>query len=252
MNAEQIPDRLPPDFFETPFTGRALKDFAECRRKFLLSRFVPRQETRRFLGGGAILHQGLRGAIAEAYQQGADSIVELFDEYFEGHLCADSLTEENLRRQGRAIVSDFATDWMADHPEALHVDLTLTEEMYDARFRAVADLVFEGDDTDILVVRLNSSRRPPSENELSEDITALLLLLLSRRHFEPESASVAYYCLRAGRLQTVEADGETVEYLKRDLESRVQRIKRERRFEARPGKHCRWCRARGVCEAWKR
>ncbi|MFP3905055.1 MAG: hypothetical protein ACLFWB_12495, partial [Armatimonadota bacterium] len=144
MNAGQIPDRLPPDFFERPLTGRALKDFAECRRKFLLSRFVPRQETRRFLGGGAILHQGLRGAISEAYRQGSEHIVELFDEHFEGHLCADSLTEENFRRQGRGIVSDFAAEWMADHPEALQVDLTLTEEMYDARFRAVADLVFEG------------------------------------------------------------------------------------------------------------
>lgn len=251
MDADQIPDRLPDDFFEKPFTARALKDFAQCPRKFLLSRFVPREETRRFLGSGAILHQALRRAIIEAYRAGPETIVQTFDEHFEGHLCKDSLTEENLRRQGHAILDEFVSEWMNEYPEAFETDLMITRTVGERRFRATAELVFQPDETDLLLVRLNSSRRPPTKNELAEDLSALLLHLLAKEHYAPQSVQVAYYCLRPRRLQPVEVTEDRLDYLRRDLQSRVRRIEREREFPARPYKHCRWCRARGVCEAWK-
>lgn len=249
MDADQIPDRLPDDFFDRPFTARALKDFAQCPRKFLLSRFVPREETRQFLGSGAILHQALRTAIIEAYRTGPEAVHDSFDEHFEGHLCKDSLTEENLCRQGHTILDEFVSKWMSEHPEAFETDLMLTRTVGERSFRATCELVFEGEDADLLLVRLNSSRRPPTKNELAEDLSALLLHLLAKEHYAPRSVQVAYYCLRPGRLQPVEVSQEPLEQLREDLASRVRRIEREREFPARPYKHCRWCRARGVCEA---
>jgi len=252
--------RLPEGFFDRPLTGRELADFADCPHKFLLSHFVDRQQTRRFLGGPAALHHALRGAIVQFYREAATAdeaeskLLASFEELWEGELCADTMEEQNLHRQGRQILTDFAASWVADNPTARHADLSLSGEIEGVKFAAVADLVFpaEADGGPLRIVRLNSSRRPPTEPELAHDISAGLLLLLCEQHFSPEPVWVGYYCLRPGKLRQVEIAPEQVDYVRRDLRSRAGRMRREKDFPPRKGKYCRWCRARSRCEIWKR
>jgi len=260
MTARDDSLSLPNGFFDRALTARQLSDFAECPHKFLLSHFVDRQATRRFLGGPAVLHHALRGAITELYREGMSpegaerSLQELFEGLWEGDLCADTMEEESLRRQGLQILSDFAADWVVDNPTALHADLSLDGEVDSVKFAAVADLVFrpENEGGPLRVIRAISSRRPPTRAELAQDISAGLLLLLAGEHFAPQVVEVSYYCLRPRKLRGVDMTTEQLDYLRRDLVSRVARIRRERRFAPRKGKYCRWCRARGWCEIWKR
>jgi len=250
--------RLPQGFFEQPLTGRELADFADCPHKFLLSHFVDRQQTRRCLGGPAALHHALRGAIVQFYREGATAdeaqnrLLEAFEQLWEGELCADTMEEERLHQQGRRILTDFAASWVADNPAALYADLSLLGEIEGNKFTAVADLVMpaEAEGGPLRVIRLNSSRRPPTAPELAGDISAGLLLLLAEQHFSPEPVSVSYYCVRPGSLRRVEIAAEARDYLRRDLSSRVARMRREKDFAPRKGKYCRWCRARSRCAIW--
>lgn len=252
--------RLPDGFWERPLTARQLEDFARCPHKFLLSQFIQRQDTRRFLGGPAALHHALRTAIVQFYQQrgsvqnAENVLLDLFEDAWDGSLCSDSMEEEGLHRQGRQIVAEFAGDWVSQRHQVLHTDLQLTGKLGGGVFSAVADLVFGPDEgsSPVQVVRLNSSRRPPSETQLAEDVSAGLLLLLTTKRFAPRPVEVGYYCLRPGRLNAVQLTFEGLEHVRDTLSARVSLMRREIDFEPRKGSHCRWCRVRGRCVAWKR
>ena len=252
--------RIPEGFWEQPLTARQLQDFTECPHKFLLSQFVQREQVRRFLGGPAALHHALRTAIVQFYQKQRSAedaqtiLIGLFEDTWDGSLCADSMEEENLHSQGRQILREFADGWVGAEHQVLHTDLQLAVQMGQGRFASVADLVFAGEEDTgaVQVVRLNSSRRPPSQRELGSDLSAGLLWLLATGHFAPRQVRVGYYCLRPGRLTTYELSPVEQEQLRETLSARVRRMRREVDFEPRKGSQCRWCRVRNRCRAWKR
>jgi hypothetical protein len=251
---------LPEGFFDRPLTAREVEDFALCPRRFLLSQFVSREETRRFLGGPAVMHNALRGSIVRLYREGNPQenaeakLLESFDDLWEGELCADSVEEERLAAQGRRILSEFAAEFVAERPAALAADMSLTGELRGVSMVAVADLVFApaGEGQPVLVVRLNSRGRPPGRGELSKELSAGVLLLLAGQHFAPEEVKVGYYCLRPGKLVEVSMSDDEMAHLQHVVSSRVKRMRRETEFAPRKGKHCRWCRVRSRCEIWRR
>ena len=251
---------LPDGFFDRPLSAREVEDFALCPRRFLLSQFVSREETRRFLGGRAVLHNALRGSIVRLYREGNPAenaemkLLESFADLWEGELCADSVEEERLAAQGRRILSEFAVRGLTEMPAALAADMSLNGEISGVALVAVADLVFadKGDEEPVEVVRLNSRGRPPGPAELSKELSAGVLLLLARQHFTPRQVRASYYCLRPGRLVEVSMSDDAVEYLRHDVGSRMNRMRRETEFAPRKGKHCRWCRVRSRCEIWRR
>ncbi|MEN6546071.1 MAG: PD-(D/E)XK nuclease family protein [Armatimonadia bacterium] len=250
---------LPPEFHEQPLTARTLDDFALCPRKFLLAFFTPREQERRFRGGPAALHQAVRQALLDCYNLGGPAKVPLpalldaFDTHWEGDLCTDSLEEEQLRDQGLLMLTEYHLDHVHDALEAAATDLRLEGSLGDQAFVAVADLVLQsGACRDYY--RFATSRHPLTGGELQKDLSAQLMWLLA--HDQPMEAGtnlrVLYYALRARRAYEVVLDAEQAEYARRDFASRAARLHREADFAPNKGKHCRWCRSKSRCPAWRR
>lgn len=249
----------PLDLPDRPFTARNIADYRQCPRKFLLSWFVPREETRRFLGGPATLHQALRQALVDCHRLGGPAQVSLerlkttFEDAWDGSACADSLEEERLHAQGLRMLHEFHETRSATSggrsADVVEVDLRMEIELGEHRFVAVADAVLCEDDGGINGVRWLSTRRPPSQRELFESPGWVLLFACMREHFPDEDVSVTMYSLRRGSGHRVRYRQEELEPLLRSLTRVADRMRVDTEFPAVTGKHCRWCRARGRCPA---
>lgn len=256
--AETEPRRLPREFRQQPLTARLLEDFALCPRKFLLSFFVTEQDQRRLRGGPATLHQAVRQALLALYQLGGpaqrplDELRECFERHWDGSRCADALEEQQLYRAGHEMLERYHAAHVDDSRRLVAHDLRLTGTAGGQELVAVADLVLQGEGTDLDVIRFVTSRRPLSEAELAEDLSAQLLWLLVNQHFGGDSSRVLYYALREGRSRPVVLDQGQVARLREDLAARVGRIHREEEFAPRKGPYCRWCRSRTGCPLWQR
>src|SRR5690554_3302737 len=113
-HGEGAPEIVEPiDLPERPFSARNLADYHQCPQKFLLSWFVPREETRRFLGGPATLHRALRQALVDCHRLGGpaevppERVEAVFDDAWDGSACADSLEEERLHAQGVRMLREY-------------------------------------------------------------------------------------------------------------------------------------------------
>jgi len=300
------PYQLPPEFRQQPLTARMLEDYALCARKFLLSFFVGRDEDQRFRGGPAALHQAVRQALIDCYNLGGpaacglQTLLDSFEAHWRGELCTDSMEEEQLHEQGPQMLRDYHADHCAETVEVVATDERLTGVIGDQTFVAVADVVVVVQplpDSDLLpgevsgrgfqprpvgaespshsplnVLRFMTSRRPASEAELTEDLSAQLLWLLAHEHYSetrvpaslgdaseresptdaPPELHVLFYSLRQRRAREVILDAEREAYLRRDLAARAARLYREREFTPVKGKYCRWCRVRNRCPLWQR
>ena len=252
------PYQLPPEFRQQPLTARTLEDYALCPRKFLLSFFVGREEEHRFRGGPAALHQAGRQALMDCYNLGGPArcepqvLLDSFEAHWQGELCADSLEEEQLHEQGPQMLRDYHADHCADDVEVVATDQRLEAMIGDQAFLAVADVVLRtaGVSPALQIIRFVTSRRPASEEELTEDLSAQLLWLLAREHYDdPE---VLFHALRQRRAREVVLAPDREAYLRRDLASRAARLYREREFTPVKGKYCRWCRVGKRCPLWQR
>ncbi len=243
----ELPDR--------PFTARNIADWRQCPRKFLLSWFVPREETRRFLGGPATLHQALRDALVDCYRQGGprevplDRVEAIFEDGWDGSACADSLEEERLHAQGLKMLRDYHASHQRPWPRAIEVDLRMEVTLGDHRFVAVADAVMREEDGGVNAMRWLSSRRPPSVNEIFESPSWALLFACAREHFPDEDVSVTMYSLRRGSGHRVRFREDEFEPLVSWLTRAADRIRVATEFPPETGTHCRWCRARSRCPA---
>lgn len=237
---------------QMPLTGRNLADFALCPRKYLLSFFSSRSESVERIGGPAALHRAVRAAVLAAYQVSADfpaafdAARQAFDLNWDGSLCKDSREEEDLRRDGLMMLERLRQEPL---PVAgpVRADLRLEGELAGSRFVAVADLV-SADPTRVL--RLATSRRPPSAAELPDDPSWALLYLLGRRHLGDPSTEAVMADLRRGRCVSFIMEGERAESAEGALGRQAERIQREREFRPVKGPHCRWCRSQRECPAW--
>ena len=255
---DRTPEVVDPlDLPERPFTARNLADFRQCPQKFLLAQFVSREETRRFLGGPATLHQAVRGALVQCYRLGGpaeaspETIIEVFEDQWDGSACADSLEEERLHAQGVKLLREYHEAHHGPFPRAIEVDLRMEIELGDHTFVAVADSVMREDDGGINALRWLSTRKPPSVREIFESPGWALLFACARERFADDDVSVTMYSLRRGSGQRVRFIDDELEPLLRRLTRLADRIRVTTEFPPSTGMHCRWCRARSRCPALK-
>ncbi len=247
----------PLDLPERPFTVRNLADYRQCPQKFLLSQFVSREETRRFLGGPATLHQALRRALVQCYRRGGpmetpfDTMLGAFEEEWDGSACADSLEEERLHAQGVKLLREYHEAHREPFPQAIEVDLRMEIELEDHTFVAVADALMREEGGDINALRWLSTRKPPSVREIFESPGWGLLFKCAQERFEGEDVSVTMYSLRRGSGHRVRFISDDLEPLMRRLTRQADRIRVATEFPPVTGMHCRWCRARSRCPALK-
>jgi hypothetical protein len=236
-------------------TARNLGDFALCPQKFLLSFFVSRQAGERFLGGAAALHAGVRAALIEGYREGgpgpvgAERLEELFEQHWEGRLCADSLEEEQLHRQGREMLAKFWAAPAGATGRTVGLDLRMEAGLGAHRFVAVADRVVEEEGAPLTLLRYKTARQTPGPGPLGRDLSLAVLLLVGEAHWERE-ARVGICAVRAGRLVLAEIGATQREAWREQLATQATAIRRAREYPTVVGRHCSVCRCRGICPAW--
>ncbi|MFW6437548.1 MAG: PD-(D/E)XK nuclease family protein [Armatimonadota bacterium] len=251
-----VPELVDPiDLPERPFTARNLADYHQCPQKFLLSWFVPREETRKFLGGPASMHQAVRQALVDCHRLGGpaqaafDRVEAVFEDAWDGSACADSLEEERLHSQGIKMVRDFHTARVGAQAEILEVDMRMEAELGDHRFVSTADAVLREPDGGVNAVRWLTTRNPPSVNDIYDSTGWGLLFACALQHFPGEDVSVTMYSLRRGSGHRVRFSEDELEALVRRATRVADRIRVATEFPCVTGMHCRWCRARSRCPA---
>lgn len=254
--SEHAPQIIEPiDLPDRPFTARNLADYHQCPQKFLLSWFVPREETQRFLGGPAALQQALRQALVDCYRLGGAAALDparlnaAFEDAWDGSVCADSLEEERLHSQGLKMLRDYHETALARPVEVLDVDLRMEVELGGHRFVSVADVVVRESDGGTNGIRWLSTRNPPSANEIFESTGWGLLFACMRDRFPGEGLSVTMYALRRSSGHRVRFTDQELEALVRRATRVADRIRVATEFPCNPDMHCRWCRARSRCPA---
>lgn len=251
-----VPEIIEPiDLPDRPFTARNLADYHQCPQKFLLSWFVPREETQRFLGGPAMLHQALREALVDWYRVGGLAggdpahLAVVFDDAWDGSVCADSLEEERLHAQGLKLLREYQAADVGGSAEVLEVDLRMEVELGGHRFVSVADLVLREQDGSINGLRWLSARKPPSVQDIFESTGWGLFAACMGERFPDEDISVTMYSLRRGSGHRVRFPEAELEQLTRRATRVADRIRVATEFPPTTGMHCRWCRARSRCPA---
>ncbi|MBU0608262.1 MAG: PD-(D/E)XK nuclease family protein [Armatimonadetes bacterium] len=251
------PYQLPPEFREQPLSARVLEDYALCPRKFLLSFFVSRDDERRFRGGPAALHEAVREALVDCYNLGGPHVTDAqvlrdsFEAHWQGDLCTDSIEEEQLHEQGLQMLQDYHDDHRAQPVEVLATDRRLEATLEGQAFVAVADVVLSCAE-EVRVLRFVTSRRPLTEDQLRDDLSAELLWLLAHESSPAAEPQVLFYSLRQRRAREVTLDPDHVAHIRHELGSHAARLYREHDFAPVKGKYCRWCRVRNRCPLWQR
>ena len=245
----------PLDLPERPFTARNLADYSECPQKFLLSWFVPREETRRFLGGPATLHQAVRQALVGCYRTGGPAgvplqrVADLFEDAWDGSACADSLEEEQLHGRGVEMLESYHAKHQRDQPEMMQADLRMEVELGGHTLVAVADVILREADGGINALRWLSTRRPPSAEEMMVSLSWGLLFIATQHKFADQDVSVTMYSLRRDSGHRVRFEEDEAARIERRATRIADRIRVATEFPTVTGKHCRWCRSRGRCPA---
>jgi hypothetical protein len=232
-----------------------LGDFALCPQKFLLSFFVSRQASERFLGGSAALQEGVRAALIEGYREGgpgaisAERLGELFEQNWEGRLCADSLEEEQLHRQGREMLLRYHAAHLEETARTVALDLRMEADLGEHRFVAVVDRALEEPDGPLTLLRYRTTRQAPGPGQMAQDPSLAVLLLVGEAHFD-RPAQAAIYALRAARLVIADLGAAQRQTWREQLTAQATAIRRARDYPTIVGRHCSVCRCRSLCPAW--
>jgi hypothetical protein len=241
-------------------TARNLEDYATCPQKFVFSVTASHDELEKLLGGPAMLTRAIRSALQDAF--GGGSLAELdrtallgaFAAHFDGRLCADSREEDELRETGRQVLASYARRLARESDDGVTAtvgDLQFEGELEGHRFRATADLVLVADgQRDVL--RYSMSRKLPTPEELGKDLSVLLLHELAVQRYNDGRTRVVVEALRHdARVAPDFGDGRREEGLAQ-LARLAGAVRRAREFPPDKGEHCRWCRSRRRCPAWRR
>ena len=199
----------------------------------------------------------MRAALLEGYREGgpgavgAARLVELFEQHWEGRLCADSLEEEQLHRQGQEMLRKFTAAHEAETARTVALDLRMEADLGPHRFVAVADRVVEEPEeaAPLTLLRYKTTRQIPGPGPLGKDLSLALLLLVGEAHFSRE-AQAALYAVRAGRLVVAEISAAQREVWREQLTVQATAIRRAHDYPTVVGRHCSVCRCRSLCPAW--
>ncbi len=237
-------------------TARNLRDFELCPQKYLLSLAVAPAEARQFIGGPAVLQWAMRGTVIDCYRRGGPqqisqpSLLDLFEQHWQGELCADSLEESQLHSRGIRMLTDYYQTHHEAPNQTIAVDLRLTAEIAGHDFVAVADCINRDDSGIVTLLRYKTSASPPGPGMLAKDISAGLLLLLGSQHYPSEQCQTAIYALRPQRLTVADIDADQRRRLREQIIGLAEELHSAQDFPTQKGQHCRWCRSRTQCPAW--
>jgi len=237
-------------------TARNLRDFELCPQKYLLSLSVAPAEARQFIGGPAALQSAVRGTLIHCYRQGGpqqvsqQNLLDLFEQHWEGELCADSLEQRQLHSRGIRLLTEYYQAHRQAPNQTIAVDLRLTGELAGHDFVAVADRVDRDESDVITLLRYKTSASPPGPGALAKDISAGLLLLLGKQHYPSKQCQTAIYALRPQRLIVADIDPEQRQQLREQITTLADEVHSAKQFPTQTGQHCRWCRSRAQCPAW--
>ncbi len=249
-------DIAPEKLQRRQLTARNLEDFRLCPHKYLLSLLLTPADSRKFLGGPAALQRATRAALVECYRDGGpqqvplDSLLELFEQDWEGRLCSDSLEEAQLHARGVDVLTAYHHAHHDQPNQTIAVALRLAGEIEGFSFVAVADRVDRDESGLITLLRYRSASKTPGPGALGKDISAGLLLLLGTMHYAPQPCQSAIYALRRGRLTVAEIDEAQLARVREQIIETATELKSAQDFPAHKGQHCRWCRSRANCPAW--
>jgi len=237
-------------------TARNLQDFELCPQKYLLSLSISPAEARQFIGGPAALRGAVRATLIDCYRRGGPqeisqpSLLDLFEQHWEGELCADSLEESQLHSRGVRMLIDYYQTHHEAANQTIAVDLRLTGEIAGHDFVAVADRINRDDSGIVTLLRYNTSASPPGPGALAKDISAGLLLLLGSQHYASEQCQTAIYALRRQRLIIADVDADQRQRLREKITDLAAQVHSAQDFPTQEDQHCRWCRSRAQCPAW--
>jgi hypothetical protein len=237
-------------------TARNLADFRLCPQKYLLSLAVSPEQTRKFIGGPAAVQWATRAALVECYDRGGpqqvpvEDLLQMFEDNWDGNLCADSLEETQLHSRAVQMLAAYYETHHDKPNRALASGLRLTGNVEGHDFVAVADRVDEDETGLITLLRYKSGSSPPGPGSLAGDISAGLLLVLGTAHYAPQPCRTAVYALQPGRLIVADTDDDRLTGLRSQIARLAHRVHTVDDFPTNTGTHCRWCRSRADCPAW--
>ena len=247
------------DLAARALTARNLEDYASCPRKLMFSITASREELEKLLGGPAMLTRAIRTALQDTLsgrplaELDRAALLAAFEASFEGRYCADSREEDELRETGREVLAAYARRGAEPGAGGVRVeagDLQFEGQIEGQPFRASADLILVSDGQRELV-RCSMSRRLPTPAELGQDANVLLLHELASQRYNEGETRIVVEALRHDA-RVIPEFGEGREAGLAELVRAAGGIRRARDFPPAKGEHCRWCRSRRRCPAWRR
>ena len=198
-------DIAPEKLQRRQLTARNLEDFRLCPHKYLLSLLLTPADSRKFLGGPAALQRATRAALVECYRDGGpqqvplDSLLELFEQDWEGRLCSDSLEEAQLHARGVDVLTAYHHAHHDQPNQTIAVALRLAGEIEGFSFVAVADRVDRDESghhaAPLQISQQDARTRRAGERHLRRIAAAswhyaLRPTALSERHLRPPAGPV--------------------------------------------------------------
>lgn len=118
------------------------------------------------------------------------------------------------------------------------------------RVQGFVDRVARARDGALEIHDYKTSARVPSQRALDEDgQLALYQIGLTRGREQPRGVRLVWHFVRSGVRRTSSRTPEQLESLREDVLTRVERVRRETDWAAKPGPLCRWCEYREGCPA---
>lgn len=238
-----------------PFTAGNLSDYGLCPRKFFLSQFAA-PDQQRALGRVRALHGAVRAALIAADKMGGPAAVSLewlrdeFRRAFDGSACADSLEEEQTRRLGLRMLGEFHARQQAANCELLGSDVRFQEAIEDLDFVAVADRLERHPQTGLIVARYDVRRDALGPQRIPRDLSLGLLVVLAEAH-HAERPLARVYGLHKDRVHEARLDDAAASRVAQRALFLARSIRADTEFTPATGDHCRWCRVRSECSAWR-
>ena len=119
------------------------------------------------------------------------------------------------------------------------------------RIQGIIDRIVRAPDGAIEIHDYKTSARLPNQKQLDRDRQlALYQLGLSKRYGADQPMRLVWHYLAPNQTRTSERTPEQLESLRRETMGLIDRIRVEKRWEAKPGPLCRWCEFNDRCPAY--
>jgi PD-(D/E)XK nuclease superfamily len=240
-----------------PLNAKTLEAYALCPMKYHLYRVGdPSHGMTRRIDAARALHAAVRRVLHDCYRAGgpqaapAEALLEAFTGCFDGGACTDSREEDECREAGLDMLRHYHADHLADGTTEVTVDVALAGTIEGHDFEARADRREVRHDGRIAFLTYTTSRRPPTEGPLEEDLHTGALQLLGEQA-EGRPVTIEVHALRTRRVLIATKPAGPLADVRARIVALAAAVTEAERFAATRGRHCRWCHVRSVCPEWR-